>query len=159
MSKKHFLKGTLILTCTGLISRMIGFFYRIFLSHSIGAQGLGLYQLIIPVQTLVLAVTTAGIQTVISRLVASHMALGRTKEARDCFYSRYGLRSFSLFCCFMDLIYQCRFFCRADSKRAAYIFSHTPSMLQSSLKHTAHMHQQLLFCTEKDRNSFRHPAF
>lgn len=85
MSKKHFLKGTLILTCTGLISRMIGFFYRIFLSHSIGAQGLGLYQLIIPVQTLVLAVTTAGIQTVISRLVASHMALGRTKEARDCF--------------------------------------------------------------------------
>lgn len=32
MSKKIFLKGTLILACTGLISRIAGFFYRIFLS-------------------------------------------------------------------------------------------------------------------------------
>ena len=45
MSKKIFLKGTLILACTGLISRIAGFFYRIFLSHAIGAVGLGLYQL------------------------------------------------------------------------------------------------------------------
>ena len=35
MSKKIFLKGTLILACTGLISRIAGFFYRIFLSHAI----------------------------------------------------------------------------------------------------------------------------
>lgn len=41
MSKKIFLKGTLILACTGLISRIAGFFYRIFLSHAIGAEGLG----------------------------------------------------------------------------------------------------------------------
>ena len=49
MSKKIFLKGTLILACTGLISRIAGFFYRIFLSHAIGAEGLGIYQLIFPV--------------------------------------------------------------------------------------------------------------
>lgn len=85
MSKKYFLKGAFILTCTGLISRLIGFFYRIFLSQSIGAQGLGLYQLIVPLQTLVLAVTTAGIQTTLSRLIASHTALGHGKDARDCF--------------------------------------------------------------------------
>ena len=47
MSKKVFLKGTLILACTGLVSRIAGFFYRIFLSHAIGAEGLGLYQLIL----------------------------------------------------------------------------------------------------------------
>lgn len=85
MSKNHFLKGTLILTCTGLISRLIGFFYRIFLSHSIGAQGLGIYQLIVPVQTLVLAVTTAGIQTAVSRLVASQLAVKQEQKARDQF--------------------------------------------------------------------------
>ena len=50
MSKKVFLKGTLILACTGLISRLAGFFYRIFLSHTIGAAGMGLYQLVLPLQ-------------------------------------------------------------------------------------------------------------
>lgn len=86
MSKKYFLKGTLILTCAGLISRFIGFFYRIFLSHSIGAQGLGVYQLVTPLQTLVLAVTTSGIQTALSRTIASCLALNRPKEARDTFF-------------------------------------------------------------------------
>ena len=41
MSKERFLKGTLILICAGLITRFIGFFYRIFLSQAIGAQDLG----------------------------------------------------------------------------------------------------------------------
>ena len=68
MSKQNFIKGTFILTCTGLASRVIGFFYRIFLSHSIGAQGLGLYQLMVPLQNLVLALTTSGIQTALNRL-------------------------------------------------------------------------------------------
>lgn len=85
MSKKHFFKGTLILTCAGLLTRLIGFFYRIFLSHTIGAQGLGIYQLLMPLQMLVLAVTTTGIQTAISRLAASDLALGKQKEARDTF--------------------------------------------------------------------------
>ena len=67
MSKQNFIKGTFILTCTGLASRVIGFFYRIFLSHSIGAQGLGLYQLMVPLQNLVLALTTSGIQTALNR--------------------------------------------------------------------------------------------
>lgn len=40
------LTGTLLLTISGLISRIIGFFYRIFLSQTIGAEGVGIYQLI-----------------------------------------------------------------------------------------------------------------
>ena len=75
MSKQIFFKGTFILTCAGLMSRVIGFFYRIFLSHTIGAQGLGLYQLIMPLQNLVLAFTVSGIQTSLSRLIASRLAL------------------------------------------------------------------------------------
>lgn len=49
-SAKHpVLTGTAILTCAGILSRLIGFFYRIFLSRTIGAQGLGIYQMIFPV--------------------------------------------------------------------------------------------------------------
>ena len=43
MSKERFFKGTFLLTSAGLISRIMGFFYRIFLSHTIGAEGIGLY--------------------------------------------------------------------------------------------------------------------
>lgn len=83
MSKKHFLWGTLVLTCTGLLSRLMGFFYRIFLSRSIGAQGLGIYQLAVPVQGIVLAVTASGIQSAISRLCASCIAVGKEKKAGE----------------------------------------------------------------------------
>lgn len=65
------LVGTVLLTGAGIISRILGFFYRIFLSRTIGASGLGLYQLIFPVFTLCLAVSASGIQTAISRFVAS----------------------------------------------------------------------------------------
>lgn len=70
--KKHpLVLGTALLTGAGLISRILGFFYRIFLSRTIGANGLGLYQLIFPVFTLCLAVSASGMQTAISRYVAS----------------------------------------------------------------------------------------
>lgn len=85
MSKERFFKGTFLLTSAGLISRIMGFFYRIFLSHTIGAEGIGLYQLVVPLQHLVLAMTTFGIQTALSRLISSHTALGEKKEAQDCF--------------------------------------------------------------------------
>ena len=85
MSKGYFFKGTLLLTSAGLLSRIMGFFYRIFLSHTIGAEGIGLYQLVLPLQQLVLVISTSGIQTALSRLVSSHTALGEKKEAQDCF--------------------------------------------------------------------------
>ena len=81
MSKKVFLKGTLILACAGLVSRIAGFFYRIFLSHAIGAEGLGLYQLVLPLQGLMAALSYAGIQSALSRLIASRLALQEKKEA------------------------------------------------------------------------------
>ncbi len=67
----------MLLTGAGIISRILGFFYRIFLSRIIGASGLGLYQLIFPVFTLCLAVSASGIQTAISHYVASEKASHR----------------------------------------------------------------------------------
>ena len=85
MSKKHFFAGTFLLSTVGVISRIMGFFYRIFLSQTIGSRGIGLYQLVVPLQHMVLAVTTVGIQTALSRTVASQTALKRKKEAVDSF--------------------------------------------------------------------------
>ena len=38
--------GTIMLTFSGIASRVIGFLYRIFLSNLIGAKGLGLFQML-----------------------------------------------------------------------------------------------------------------
>lgn len=66
--------GTLILTLTGLTSRLIGFFYRIYLARLFGEEGMGIYQLIGPVLSLSFSLTAAGYQTAISKLVAENVA-------------------------------------------------------------------------------------
>ena len=43
MYKNHLLKGALLLTAAGVFSRIIGFFYRIFLSRTFGAEQMGIY--------------------------------------------------------------------------------------------------------------------
>ena len=79
--KNPLVSGTIILTLTGFASRFIGFFYRIFLSRTFGAEGMGIYQLTAPVLALTFALTAAGIQTAISKFVA-----GET-STRDYRYS------------------------------------------------------------------------
>lgn len=64
------INGTIILTFAGGASRFIGFFYRIFLTRTIGAEGLGIYQLICPAMALGYALCCAGFQTAISKLIA-----------------------------------------------------------------------------------------
>lgn len=70
--------GTLILTATGFISRIIGFFYRIYLSRLFGEEGMGIYQLLNPVLSLAFSLTAAGYQTAISKLVAERAATDRS---------------------------------------------------------------------------------
>lgn len=62
--------GTAILSAAGIVSRLVGFLYRIFLSRTIGASALGLYQLVFPIVTLCYAISFAGVQTAISKYVA-----------------------------------------------------------------------------------------
>lgn len=96
MSKKDtILKGTFILTLTGFFSRFIGFFYRIFLSHTFGEEGVGLYQLIFPVFALGFSLTSAGIETALSRIIAQKAASGKYGEARRMLSVGIGI-SFSL---------------------------------------------------------------
>lgn len=62
--------GTLILTATSFLTRIIGFFYRIFLSQTFGEEGMGIYQLTAPVSALAFSISVAGLQTAVSRYVA-----------------------------------------------------------------------------------------
>lgn len=87
MSKKGMIiKGAFILTFTGFLSRFIGFFYRIFLSQVFGEEGVGLYQLIFPIYALAFSLTSAGIETALSRCVAHKISLGKERDAKQLLY-------------------------------------------------------------------------
>ena len=74
-AKRHpLIFGTMILTATGLITRVIGFFYRIYLSRLFGEEGMGIYQLLSPALSLSFSLTAAGYQTAISKYVAADSA-------------------------------------------------------------------------------------
>ena len=70
LSKHPLITGSFLLTCTGLTSRLIGFFYRIYLSRIFGEEGMGIYQLLNPILALSFSLTAAGFQTTISKFVA-----------------------------------------------------------------------------------------
>lgn len=74
--------GTFILTATGMVTRLIGFFYRIGLSRLFGEEGMGIYQLLGPVLSLSFSLTAAGFQTAISKLVAEQTAVSKSPSLR-----------------------------------------------------------------------------
>ncbi len=85
--KRAIIKGTFILTLTGFATRFMGFFYRIFLSHTFGEEGVGLYQLVFPIYALCFSLTSAGIELALSRSVAARITQGKHREAREILYT------------------------------------------------------------------------
>lgn len=80
--KNTLLLGTLILTASGILCRVLGFLYRIFLSRLIGAEAFGIYQLATPLYALMLSLGVGGMQTVLSRFVASYLAKEDSRRAK-----------------------------------------------------------------------------
>ncbi len=76
MSRRTIITGTLILTAANLITKCMGFLNRVFLSNAMGAEGMGLYQLILPIYALAWSITSAGFTTTISRLTAQESIRG-----------------------------------------------------------------------------------
>lgn len=68
--RNQLVKGTLILTAAGVITRLIGFGYRIFLAGTLGETRLGIYQMIFPVYSLCFTLYAAGIQTAVSQMIS-----------------------------------------------------------------------------------------
>lgn len=73
MTRHSFLHGAFVLIAASLVTRIMGFAYRIVLTRLVGATGMGLFQLVFPLLSLVLTFVTAGLPIAISKLVAEAM--------------------------------------------------------------------------------------
>ena len=107
------------MTAAGLFTRIVGFYYKIFLSRNIGAEALGIYQLSMPFLSIGIAVTCSGIHTSISRYVAACSG-GEQRETASSYLAAGLLMSLGI--CGL-LFMPCYLYC---DKIAAFFF-HEPS--------------------------------
>lgn len=81
-NRSSLIGGTLVIGIGIIICKVIGAVYRIPLTNILGAEGMGLYQMIYPVFALLLVVSSSGIPVAISRLIADNIAKGNTAVVR-----------------------------------------------------------------------------
>lgn len=79
--KKTFVAGAAVLGIVGLFIKLLGAVFRVPLTNIIGASGMGYYQTAYPVYNMLLMVSTSGLPTSISRMVAERRAQEHYYEA------------------------------------------------------------------------------
>ena len=74
-------QGAVLLTVLGAVSQLLGFGYRVALARMVGAQVMGLYQLLMPMYAVVLSLTAVGLTAAVSNLTAQYLARGNSRGA------------------------------------------------------------------------------
>ena len=69
---KSIVKNVAIITFFSILTRLFGFVFRIFLSRTIGAEALGMYQVVLSVFMVFLTIVSSGFTLIISRMTASY---------------------------------------------------------------------------------------
>lgn len=72
-------RTTLQVTVLASIEKTLSFFYRIYLTRMIGAEGIGIYQICLSVFAVFLTLTSSGIPMTVSRLMTKYNALGQER--------------------------------------------------------------------------------
>ncbi len=81
VKKQSYLKGALIISAGGFLSKLLGAVYRIPLVAFLGGEGMGIYQLVYPLYCILLTVSASGIPTGIARLISSGNSHGAEHKA------------------------------------------------------------------------------
>ncbi len=71
MRKRSFFIGASILAIGGFLAKVLGAFYKIPLTHILGANGMGIYYLVFPFYSLALILSSSGLSVAVSKLVAT----------------------------------------------------------------------------------------
>ena len=97
--------GAMLLAASGMIAKILGAIYRIPLTNLLGAEGIGMYQLVFPVYALMLTISSGGIPTAISRLVSENKTIGDgdkvAKIMKSAFVLLFGLGAVSMLIMFL----------------------------------------------------------
>lgn len=81
-SSKLFFSGVLILTITNLIVKAIGLMFKIPMNHIVGDDGMGYYNSAYTIYTFLYMISTAGLPTAVSIMVAESRGAGRIRQVK-----------------------------------------------------------------------------
>jgi len=77
---KSLFKTVALITVFSVLTRVLGFLFRIFLSRVIGAEALGIYQVAFSVFMVLLTIISSGLPLIISRMSATYLANKEEKK-------------------------------------------------------------------------------
>ena len=77
---KKIFKAVAIVTIFSVITRVLGFFFRIFISRKLGAEGLGLFQMASSVMGIFLTIVSSGIPLTTAKSVSKYESLNQLKR-------------------------------------------------------------------------------
>ena len=77
MRIRLYLKNAALLTAGGFALRGLGMVFRVLIASYLGGEGMGLYQLILAVYGVFVALASAGVNVASTRLAAQSLARGR----------------------------------------------------------------------------------
>lgn len=77
--KNNIYKSAAQVTVFSTVEKTLSFIYRIILSRSIGAEGLGIYQICLSVFAVFLTMASSGVPVTVSRLIAKNTATGNAQ--------------------------------------------------------------------------------
>lgn len=98
--RQSFLYGTVILIGAGAVTKILGFAHRIILSRIIGAEGMGLYQMVVPILYFLITLTTFGLPVAIAKQVAETEAIQDNRQTKRFLALALGVATLlSLFVC------------------------------------------------------------
>lgn len=74
-------RSALFLTAIGAVSQVLGFVYRVVVSRLVGAEVMGLYQILMPAYSVLVSLCVVGLTAAVSNLTARYLALGNQQGA------------------------------------------------------------------------------
>ena len=83
--KQSLLDGALILSAAIIAVKLIGVFFKLYVTLKIGYDGKGYYATAYNIYTPIYSIALAGLPTAVSKMVASELAQGRYKDVRKLF--------------------------------------------------------------------------
>ena len=81
-SKSNFFFGAIVLVVSNLITKIIGAVYRVPLLKTLGSEGLGEYQMILPIYALFLVIASSGIVVTMSKFISKEIAANNKHNAK-----------------------------------------------------------------------------
>lgn len=82
MSKQSFLHGAMVLVLASMVTKIIGMGMQIVLNRMMGPEGIGLFRMVFPMLMMILTLSTIGLPTAMSKVIAEAVAVGDRRKVK-----------------------------------------------------------------------------